>query len=243
MVDAEHDSAYSKVMTVTYTGRQPIIIRQPQSNTNATVNEDGTLSGVTLTCEAVSVTKDDSDIEYFWEGYFQEYGHWVQLTLYKPTIEPNYPGLYRCRVYDGNTDQYIYSKVATVSGKMIVQNLYIPYENYYSDIKGSKGYMKTSFKMDIIGGSAPFTIEAYMKGHGGNADVLSDTVVLQREELKELHVYIPQYELINGYAVDGVTPISQAHYAQYYFIITDAYGQSITTDVVQVTSPLSYRYQ
>ena len=220
VVDAEKESVYSKVMTVTYTGRQPIIIRQPQSNTNATVNEDGTLSGVTLTCEAVSVTKDDSDIEYFWEGYFREYGHWVQLTFYKPTIEPNHPGLYRCRVYDGNTDQYIYSNVATVAGKLEC----IKTEKHeMSDGRAILfGGPYWDFIIYMSGGFGPYTIQI-LTTYGDVEAVYSEEVVDRIENW--YHQELPfQHEYLDT----SVSPAEKRpQRASYRFIIKDASGQEI----------------
>ncbi len=223
VVDAEHDSAYSKVMTVTYTGRQPIIIRQPQSNTNATVNEDGTLSGVTLTCEAVSVTKDDSDIEYVWEGYFQEYGHWVQLTLYKPTIEPNYPGLYRCRVYDGNTDQYIYSKVATVCGKMTCG--INRWNAYYSH--------QQMLYFDLSGGIGPYTVQINMTFESPFHTVYDGhykTVTWNNNTDARKSITVTKYQ---EYLENGEWLMA---YPCYYAIVTDSVGNTVTTEVIDWTA-------
>ncbi|MBR6007560.1 MAG: hypothetical protein IK056_00600, partial [Clostridia bacterium] len=230
VVDAEHDSAYSKVMTVTYTGRQPIIIKQPQSNTNATVNEDGTLSGVTLTCEAVSVTKDDSDIEYVWEGYFREYSHWVQLTLYKPTIEPTHPGLYRCRVYDGNTDQYIYSKVATVAGKL---------QCVEAEYDGRASYGYGIYQFTFIGGVAPYTVDWYYSFDHVESlgDTLYDTDIIEDiKQLQPLRQALDRYMPFINYR--ETPPHYRTSETTWHVVVTDAIGQKCASEKVSWLAPI-----
>ncbi len=233
VVDAEHDSAYSKVMTVTYTGRQPIIVKQPQSNTNAALNVDGTLSGVTLTCEAVSVTKDDSDIEYVWEGYFQEYGNWVQLTLYKPTIEPTHPGLYRCRVYDGNTDQYIYSKVATVKAGLSIS----------AKISGGEG-ARTELSYTVTRGKAPYRIEVYLESQYSTHDEDGHKKDIPFEVLYNYRSNIPKEKATDEIAVDTFYCYvwwdskeqrfrRSTERADYYFVVQDAEGARITSNRIK----------
>jgi hypothetical protein len=110
----------SKPMQVSYGGDAPWIVVQPQSQTDLTLNADGTVDAA-LFCNAISGTGDKSDLKYVWEIFIPGEIGWAQTTTTGQWLDVHTLGSYRCRVVDTVTGKYTYSDTALVCEKLAYQ--------------------------------------------------------------------------------------------------------------------------
>ncbi len=220
----------SKPMQVTYGGEAPWIVVQPQSQTDLTLNADGTVDAA-LFCNAISGTGDNSNLKYVWEwrADLSASSGWYQLKDLGQWLDATATGLYRCRVVDTTTGKYTYSDIAAVDSEITITRAEIEKNNWVY----SEGYNQTGFWIDLEGGIGPYTVNVYMVGRGGHATTLINTFTYQENELGRWRGYIPIYEKFSAILEDGLDIYAKKP-AIYYFVITDALGQSVQTDNIEV---------
>ncbi|MBR6499131.1 MAG: hypothetical protein IKT23_05525, partial [Clostridia bacterium] len=235
VVDAENDSAYSDVMTVTYTGGEPVIIEQPQSHTSAERFPDGAFD-VSLHCRATTPSGDYAGIKYVWEIYLPNIG-WAQTTTTGEWFYPVEPGLYRCRVINTATGEYVYSKVATVSEKLSLTVEPTGKGGLYSEL-GEYRYI-------ISGGVAPYNLEITLVSKYPSPQEDGYVEMIDFEAPYIGYCGIPQFpakgvidlEIFRDFwywnPYEGQTKYKW-YYASYYMVLTDAAGSSVTSDLIDV---------
>ena len=152
VIDAEKSYVFSHTIPVTYTGNSPLIIQQPKNVITPNV-PDGAFN-VTLSCQAISGTGDDSGLQYYWEVQLSNGGsrHWALLKDKGPSINVSHLGLYRCRVIDNATGLYTYSDAVYVCGPLVC--------SYAQPWKGSNSFMYF-YRCCFSGGVGPYKVLVY----------------------------------------------------------------------------------
>lgn len=213
----------------------PIIIRQPES-VKLEYREDGQYS-VTFACDAISPsTGDDSNLDYIWESFDKNYGwRYAGLTYKMLPFSLVQPGTKcRCKVTDRTTGEYVYSDIATV---MVALDCYYTerVESHY--ISGNT--MHTDYyRFYFSGGTAPYTLElyrlqiTYQEGSNGMErkykGILVETSTTNDEKDLRFERRLPNTYTYIDYS--GGEPHEAYAAATYYVKVTDATGQTCTSD-------------
>ncbi len=216
----------SKPMQVTYGGEAPWIVVQPQSQTDLTLNADGTVDAA-LFCNAISGTGDKSDLKYVWEIFIPGEIGWAQTTTTGQWLDVHTLGSYRCRVVDTVTGKYTYSDTALVCEKLAYQGSESWY-TYHSDCM--------NYHFTFTGGVGPYTVKVYQNIDtdlvlvGGMRQALYKTeTVNSAEELKSYQVFVPvRNDVIRE--EDGELR-RYSEYSEYFVVVIDASGQTCESEV------------
>lgn len=214
----------------------PIIIRQPES-VKLEYREDGQYS-VTFACEAISPsTGDDSNLDYIWEIFDKNYGwRYAGLTYKMLPFSLVQPGTKcRCKVTDRTTGEYVYSDIATV---MVALDCYYTerVESHY--ISGNTMHTDYYYRFYFSGGTAPYTLElfrlqiTYQEGSNGMErkykGILVETSTTNDEKDLRFERRLPNTYTYIDYS--GGEPYEAYAAATYYVKVTDATGQTCTSD-------------
>ena len=212
--DSAKQSIKSKSITVTYTGKSPMIVEQPTSRRELTTDHHW----MDLKCRAISGTGDDSNLKYDWYTR-KPGGGW---TIYAADCQ-SYPGYfegeYQCKVTDTATGAYTWSNVA------------IAYEElkFVGVQKTIDWSLSSRFVLSYKGGLAPYKARVYVLWPVWKDDklVYEDRVFVSKtlnsaEELAEF-----QFDL----DISILTPFGdgdiERHLARYYVVVTDAAGNKV----------------
>ena len=216
--DSANQSIKSKQITVTYTGKVPMIVEQPTSRRE--LSKD--VRWIDLKCKAISGTGDDSNLRYDWYTR-KSGGGW---TIYAADIQ-SYPGYfageYRCKVTDTATGGYTWSEVALAYEELVCKGIAIV----------AKGDSKTSFTLSCKGGTAPYDVTIYMKypyWTGTTTDYKDvEYVHFTCNSLEELGwISLDNHVKLVGTTSDGKTTFYM-DVARYYAVIVDANGNKCTS--------------
>ena len=236
VMDATRDIAYSPYMAIGYIGTQPIIIEQPQSVTDAVSNDDGTVSRATLTCYAISSTGDNSGLRYDWQRLRSTFPSiWSDYDYNARTTSPTLPGIYRCRISDIATGNYIYTNNVAVSGKLVFEKALA----IGTPEGGSKPSQTYQFYFD--GGLPPYIVELYcyfpqeqaseLSSYGSAPCTLYHKIAkYSLKDLQPLELYLPVYEEYCDYSK---TPHEKhSAVATWFVTVNDTSGQFRASDDV-----------
>ena len=219
--DSANQSIKSKQITVTYTGKVPMIVEQPTSRRE--LSKD--VRWIDLKCKAISGTGDDSNLRYDWYTR-KSGGGW---TIYAADIQ-SYPGYfageYRCKVTDTATGGYTWSEVAVAYEELACTGV-TQTQSWASEAR---------FVVSVKGGLAPYTLNLYQKypywtDYGWrtkDAFFYSETYN-SLEELNADKWDIPTVvDVLQGINENGELVLT-THRAVYYFVIIDATGNKYTS--------------
>ena len=216
--DSANQSIKSKQITVTYTGKVPMIVEQPTSRRE--LSKD--VRWIDLKCKAISGTGDDSNLRYDWYTR-KSGGGW---TIYAADIQ-SYPGYfageYRCKVTDTATGGYTWSEVALAYEELVCKGIAIV----------SKGDNKTSFTLSCKGGTAPYDVTIYMKYPYWTG------TTTEYKDVEYAHFTCNSFEELGWISLDnhvklvGTTSDGKTTFymdvARYYAVIVDANGNKCTS--------------
>ena len=203
-------------MTVTYTGDAPLIIKQPQDQLQPREDEKFTLS-----CRAVSGTGNDGNLRYewYWMDTYTLDGWYFDAS--GPDLQEHRQGLYKCVVTDTVTGKSVQSELAAVQQQLNIISAEIFAHDY-----PAKGW--GTYHLHFEGGTGPYTVEVYLKGREdkGAKDILVDSNTV-------IGTYPRFYEPLWETAMYGTGLGAREQVpASYYFVVTDSYGQTATSDLV-----------
>ena len=214
----------------------PIIIRQPES-VKLEYREDGQYS-VTFACDAISPsTGDDSNLDYIWEIFDKNYGwRYAGLTYKMLPFSLVQPGTKcRCKVTDRTTGEYVYSDIATVMVALDCYHTEIAESRY---ISGNTLHTDYYYRFYFSGGTAPYTLElyrlqiTYQEGSNGMErkykGILVETSTTNDEKDLRFERRLPNTYTYIDYS--GGEPHEAYAAATYYVKVTDATGQTCTSD-------------
>ncbi len=149
VTDAAGDEVYTPPIPVNYTGKEPIIIQQPE-NVELEYNAYWYPSA-TLRVDAISAS--GGDIAYSWRkktaSGWSVVGSGKTLYLSESAVTTEYDaitGTYRCLVTDKTTGGYVYSQEASITMPVMTINAY------------QEGKTST-IVVEVDGGVAPYTME------------------------------------------------------------------------------------
>lgn len=242
-VDSEGKTAMMEGIWVDYEGGGPFIVEQPQSVT-LEYREDGKYSAV-LRCRAVGNTGDDSTLSYTWQKLGAGIGSgpdggWGSWTGYGPTFSlsgGDITGVYRCVITDTRTGMYIESDTVTVQMKL----------GCTIDSFNAWGWGNKEMHFTIYGGSGPYEVLVYQHRIVGWADEANSAGALDYEYAdiyrQTIHVDSTGFVARSSVVVDNTydfvvqSPsngnwVRQELSAQHYLVITDANGQTVTSETV-----------
>ncbi len=226
--DSEGNVIRTATIPVTYTGAAPWITLQPK---NGMLKKDE--APPLLSCTAI--TAEGHGVRYEWYRGTTErkslYNrtNWTRFAYGSDKATVPGAGLYRCKVTDTETNGWVWSEIVTVSEELTYTLALEYHDQSHEDIFS---------KLTIKGGTGPYTIRLYRN------------VPVYNNEKKESEWYWaleheePYITNDSGYHpnwLDGIS--SHAHinsntgkmemytyWPSYYFVITDANGNSVTTE-------------
>ena len=235
VTDANGDTAYKTCMvffdasatpepSVPIEGEKPVITHQPKSVT-LEYREDGKYGSTCVSCAAVSpATGDDSNLTYLWEFCDDAYG-WV--PVYQGSAFPvpaHWIGYsYRCKVTDNETGEYVYSDTASVQ-----VGLTCDLTGYQTGQYSTLSYLLT---YTIHGGTAPYKVDVRERRVMWIYDSETDSDQRQTVDayvISETQNVAGTHEIYNG--VEGLYWSGAYTWAEYYLVVTDATGQSCTSN-------------
>ncbi len=219
--DSAGQSIKSKQITVTYTGKVPLIVEQPTSHRE--LNKD--VRWIDLKCRAISGTGDDSNLKYDWYTR-KSGGGWSIYAADRQSYPGYFEGEYRCKVTDTATGGYTWSEVAVAYEELAVTGV-TQTQSWASEAR---------FVVSVKGGLAPYTLKLYQKypywtDYGWrtkDAFFYSETYN-SLEELNADKWDIPTVvDVLQGINENGELVLT-THRAVYYFVIIDAAGNKYTS--------------
>ena len=219
--DSAGQSIKSKQITVTYTGKVPLIVEQPTSHRE--LNKD--VRWIDLKCRAISGTGDDSNLKYDWYTR-KSGGGWSIYAADRQSYPGYFAGEYRCKVTDTATGGYTWSEVAVAYEELAVTGV-TQTQSWASEAR---------FVVSVKGGLAPYTLKLYQKypywtDYGWrtkDAFFYSETYN-SLEELNADKWDIPTVvDVLQGINENGELVLT-THRAVYYFVIIDAAGNKYTS--------------
>ena len=216
--DSANQSIQSKSITVTYTGKVPLIVEQPTRYREL----DTEVRWIDLKCRAISGTGDDSNLRYDW--YTRKFGG--SWTIYAADIQ-SYPGYfvgeYRCKVTDTATGSYTWSEVAVAYERLLSSTEMTHWSN--------DDY---SYNLHIKGGVAPYKIQVYLtvKQMNDPKTILWNTYTVNTlEEASNFHASVPPHWDYTYYSEDEKAWKKASESTVAYAVITDALGRTATIHV------------
>ena len=216
--DSANQSIQSKSITVTYTGKVPLIVEQPTRYREL----DTDVRWIDLKCRAISGTGDDSNLRYDW--YTRKFGG--SWTIYAADIQ-SYPGYfvgeYRCKVTDTATGSYTWSEVAVAYERLLSSTEMTHWSN--------DDY---SYNLHIKGGVAPYKIQVYLsvKQMNDPKTILWNTYTVNTlEEASNFHASVPPHWDYTYYSEDEKAWKKASESTVAYAVITDALGRTATIHV------------
>ncbi len=227
VTDAEGNTIRTANIQVTYDGQAPLIITQPQNRTQLYEEERFTLS-----CHAVSgsgTAEDNRHLVYDWyrsDPYVV--GDWTWVGSGKE-FPGHLAGIYKCVVTDPSNGTYSTSRFAFVSQEMKITKIVLrTYDSYFNVVSE----VITEFAIQLEGGVGPYTIQVWQCSNDDYPDVLYDTYTgLSMDNFPKPIGRVRTLEVLYGKTETGHTIIDVPSY-MYYFVILDAWGDSIRSQVV-----------
>ena len=234
----EEGKAATASAEVTYTGKKPVILVQPQNQVYSSKDESGCYYMV-MRISAVGSDNREDTLHYEWQ--VKESGGWTILSSCSGIGETKLrrsssqysgiSGVYRCVVTDPATGQSVTSREALAYYYKNTVNIETTThkKDYYVDLK-----------YEIRGGIPPYEISLYrsdaIKRIQTNPDVFDYFTVRIKhfkteESIGDLTIISTQYFMQDGKTIK-YTP-------RYYFEISDGTGQTYTTPVFDYTGYLS----
>lgn len=228
VTDAHDQTAIATGMVVRFTGKQPLIVEQPEDVLLAYV--PGRIAyEVTLSCRAITGDGEDQYLEYSWESFepgtmFVPCGKGRKLEVDDLTGAR----FFRCTVTDTRTGKSTVSSMALVNIELVC----VTPETFES-----LSYEKGALDYELWGGTPPYTVELWQhritvaNPFENRVDYIDarEKVFTVDAPSGDLSIDLPDtYYVFVWFDKSGI-PTVQKTQAEYFLIVTDSIGQKVST--------------